>query len=63
MNLALTNVTDKFQVMDMFFVHQRGTMNGVYLIMVAIGVWTHSPLVKQDLLIVYSPSWHPLHPD
>ncbi|KAJ3549942.1 hypothetical protein NM208_g245 [Fusarium decemcellulare] len=38
-NEALFQVT----VSDLFFVHQRGTMNGVYLIMVMIGV---SPLVS-----------------
>jgi hypothetical protein len=30
------------KVVDMFFIHQRGTMNGIYLMMVAIGVCSRS---------------------
>lgn len=32
----LTNLSN--QVADLFFVHQRGTMNGIYLMMVLVGV-------------------------
>ncbi len=41
------------QVADLFFVHQRGTVNGLYMAMVMIGV--SSPLVDNAFILIGSP--------
>ena len=49
LELAIGCLSDVSQIADLFFVHHRGTMNGLYMIMVMIGVrCTH----KHALLVL-----------
>ncbi|KAH8657495.1 major facilitator superfamily domain-containing protein [Tricladium varicosporioides] len=51
---AVSETLVQMTVMDMFFIHQRGTMNGIYLVMVAIGSFL-GPVASG--LIAFSEGW------
>jgi hypothetical protein len=38
LNVEIDFLADTIQIADLFFVHHRGSMNGLYMIMMMIGV-------------------------
>lgn len=53
LELALGRLSDVSQIADLFFVHHRGTMNALYMIMVMIGVRCTHKHVLWDWCSVY----------